>query len=569
MTRRMDMRKKIIIVGGVAGGASAAARLRRLDEECEIILLEKGPYVSFANCGLPYYIGGVIEDRDQLFVQTAERMMQRFAMDIRVRHEVLQVLPEKKSVVIFDHQNQVQYEETYDSLVLSPGSKPLQPAIKGLTESQNIFTVWTVPDVDQIKAYLDKYKSQHAVVIGGGFIGLEMAENFHHLGLKVTIIEMAEQVMAPLDYEMAMLVHHHLLSKDVQLYLNNAVQFFEPIQNKNKTKIHLQSGSVLEGDIIVLCIGVKPNTDFLKESGIDLNVRGGIKVNKHMETSVPDIYAVGDAVEVTDFITKMPAMIPLAGPANKQGRIVANQIMGRTEAYEGTQGTSIVKVFNQTVATTGANEKTLKQYQIPYSISLTESNSHANYYPGATPMIMKLLFSPKDGKILGAQIVGEDGVDKRIDVIATALRWGATVEDLEQLELAYAPPYGAAKDPVNMAGDVANNIYKGDVIPAFYHEIQDLDPVKTLILDIREKDERNLGYIIGSLHIPLGQLRQKINQLPRNKEIIIYCRSGARSYLACLILMQNEFENVRNLLGGYEFYQVINKTKKELRGTIH
>lgn len=569
MTRRMDMRKKIIIVGGVAGGASAAARLRRLDEECEIILLEKGPYVSFANCGLPYYIGGVIEDRDQLFVQTAERMMQRFAMDIRVRHEVLQVLPEKKSVVIFDHQNQVQYEETYDSLVLSPGSKPLQPAIKGLTESQNIFTVWTVPDVDQIKAYLDKYKSQHAVVIGGGFIGLEMAENFHHLGLKVTIIEMAEQVMAPLDYEMAMLVHHHLLSKDVQLYLNNAVQFFEPIQNKNKTKIHLQSGSVLEGDIIVLCIGVKPNTDFLKESGIDLNVRGGIKVNKHMETSVPDIYAVGDAVEVTDFITKMPAMIPLAGPANKQGRIVANQIMGRTEAYEGTQGTSIVKVFNQTVATTGANEKTLKQYQIPYSISLTESNSHVNYYPGATPMIMKLLFSPKDGKILGAQIVGEDGVDKRIDVIATALRWGATVEDLEQLELAYAPPYGAAKDPVNMAGDVANNIYKGDVIPAFYHEIQDLDPVKTLILDIREKDERNLGYIIGSLHIPLGQLRQKINQLPRNKEIIIYCRSGARSYLACLILMQNEFENVRNLLGGYEFYQVINKTKKELRGTIH
>ena len=569
MTRRMDMRKKIIIVGGVAGGASAAARLRRLDEECEIILLEKGPYVSFANCGLPYYIGGVIEDRDQLFVQTAERMMQRFAMDIRVRHEVLQVLPEKKSVVIFDHQNQVQYEETYDSLVLSPGSKPLQPAIKGLTESQNIFTVWTVPDVDQIKAYLDKYKSQHAVVIGGGFIGLEMAENFHHLGLKVTIIEMAEQVMAPLDYEMAMLVHHHLLSKDVQLYLNNAVQFFEPIQNKNKTKIHLQSGSVLEGDIIVLCIGVKPNTDFLKESGIDLNVRGGIKVNKHMETSVPDIYAVGDAVEVTDFITKMPAMIPLAGPANKQGRIVANQIMGRTEAYEGTQGTSIVKVFNQTVATTGANEKTLKQYQIPYSISLTESNSHVNYYPGATPMIMKLLFSPKDGKILGAQIVGEDGVDKRIDVIATALRWGATVEDLEQLELAYAPPYGAAKDPVNMAGYVANNIYKGDVIPAFYHEIQDLDPVKTLILDIREKDERNLGYIIGSLHIPLGQLRQKINQLPRNKEIIIYCRSGARSYLACLILMQNEFENVRNLLGGYEFYQVINKTKKELRGTIH
>ncbi|NLL71442.1 MAG: FAD-dependent oxidoreductase [Epulopiscium sp.] len=555
------MRKKIVIVGGVAGGASAAARLRRLDENCEIILLEKGPYVSFANCGLPYYAGDIIDDREMLFVQTPEKMKKRFAIDIRTRHEVLKVIPEERKVLIKDHQTHEQYEEMYDYLLLSPGSKPIQPPISGLSEVKNIFTLWTVPDVDQIKEYIDRHNPKKAVVIGGGFIGLEMAENLHHLGLDITIVEMADQVMAPLDPEMAMLVHHHLFSKNINLHLNNGVRAFEFIDDQT-TQLHLQDGQNLTVDLIILCAGVKPNTSFLKDSGLLLNKRGGIIVNEFMETSIKNIYAVGDAVEITDFITKTPAMIPLAGPANKQGRIAANNIMGRMESYKGTQGTSIVKIFELSVATTGANEKTLKRLNIPYITSLIEANSHATYYPGATSMFIKLLFTPS-GKLLGAQIIGGEGVDKRIDVIATTLRQGATVADLEELELAYAPPYSSAKDPVNIAGYVANNIYKGDFKTASYDEIKSFNSKECLILDVREEQEREEGYIPNSLHIPLSILRENMEQLPKDKKIIIYCRSGSRSYLACRILSQNGFVNVKNLMGGYVFYKILSEGQKQ------
>ncbi len=554
------MATKILIVGGVAGGASAAARVRRLDENAEIILFEKGEYISYANCGLPYYIGGTISDREMLFVQTPEGMNQQFNIDVRTQNEVMKIDPHKKVVEVRDILHNKIYEESYDALILSPGSKPLQPSIPGI-KAPNIFTLWNVPDVDAIQSFIKQNKPSRAVVVGGGFIGLEMAENLYQLGMKVSIVEMADQVMAPMDYDMASLVHSHILSQGVHLYLKDGVKEF--IHTGASTSIKLQSGRSLEADIVLLSIGIKPNTDFIKDSGIDLNPRGGIVVNEFLQTSMPDVYAVGDAIEVKDFVNKSSTMIPLAGPANKQGRIVANNIMGRKQAYKGTQGTSIVKIFDLSVGMTGNNEKTLKNTGISYKHSITDSKSHAGYYPGALPMTIKLIYS-ETGAILGAQIVGYDGVDKRIDVIASALRFERSVFDLQELELAYAPPYSSAKDPVNMAGYVASNILQGDVHIAHWDEIAQKDAKQTLILDIREDIEREIDYIPNSVHIPLHALRDRMHELPKDKEIIVYCQIGQRAYTAYRILLQNGFTQIKNLSGGYKFYQTIRATQQNL-----
>lgn len=554
------MSKKVLIVGGVAGGASAAARLRRIDETLEIILFEKGEYISFANCGLPYYIGGSIEEREMLFVQTPEAMKERFNIDVRVRNEVISIDSHKRTVQVKNHITNTIYEENYDDLILSPGSKPLRPPIPGIN-GNNIFSLWTVPDVDAIHEYISKNKPKNAVVVGGGFIGLEMAENLYDRNINVSIVEAAEQVMGPMDYDMASLIHNHILSKNVHLYLGNGVKEF--VSEGKKTKVILQDGKSIDADLIILSIGVRPNTEFIKNSSLKLNERGGIKVNEYLETSEAHIYAVGDAIEVEDFVNKSITMIPLAGPANKQGRIAANNIVGKKEKYNGTQGTSIAKVFDLTVASTGNNEKTLKQKSIPYISSIIDSKSHAGYYPGALPMTIKLLYST-EGKILGSQIIGYDGVDKRIDVIATALRFEKTVFDLEELELAYAPPYSSAKDPVNMAGYVAANIIKKDMEIIHWDEIEKLDLDKSIILDIREDIERELGYIPNSIHIPLDNLRKRINELPKDKEIVVYCQVGLRGYIAYRMLTQKGFKQVRNLTGGYKFYDTIISTERNL-----
>lgn len=555
------MSKKVLIVGGVAGGASAAARLRRIDETLEIILFEKGEYISFANCGLPYYVGGTIEEREMLFVQTPEAMKNRFNIDVRVKNEVISINTDKKVVKVKNHNTNNIYEENYDDLILSPGSTPLRPAIPGIN-ANNLFTLWTVSDVDVIQDFISKNNPKNAVVVGGGFIGLEMAENLYDRGLKVSVVEAADQVMGPMDYDMASLIHNHILSKNVHLYLGNGVKEFIP--QGNSTKIVLKNGKTLDADLIILSIGVRPNTDFIKDSPIELNERGGIKVNEFLETSVPHIYAIGDAIEVKDFVNKSMTMIPLAGPANKQGRIVANNIAGKKEKYNGTQGTSIAKVFDLTVASTGNNEKALKHKGIPYMSSITDSKSHAGYYPGALPMTIKLIYSP-EGEILGTQIVGFEGVDKRIDVIATTLRFGKTVFDLEELELAYAPPYSSAKDPVNMAGYVASNVLNKDIEIIYWNEIDNLDLDQTVILDIREGIERELGYIPNSIHIPLNDLRSRMGELPKNKEIIVYCQVGLRGYIGYRMLSQNGFNKVRNLTGGYKFYDTILSTQRNLQ----
>lgn len=550
------MSNKILIIGGVAGGASTAARLRRNDEDAEIILFERGEYISFANCGLPYYIGGTIEQRDSLLVQTPEAMGARFNIDIRVQNEVISIDRENKKVTIKDLKDNKDYEESYDKLVLSPGSTPLVPPIPGI-DGDNIFTLWTIPDTDKIKSYIDTNKPKSAVVVGGGFIGIEMAENLHDLGINVTIVEMQNQVMTPVDFEIAQEIHKHIKSKNVNLILEDGVSKFEDSQGKKK--ITLQSGKTISTDMVMLSIGVRPNNELAKTANLELNDRGGFVVNEYLQTNDENIYALGDAIEVVDFIDGSKTMIPLAGPANKQGRIVANNLCGKKEKYNGTQGTSIAKVFDLTVASTGNNEKTLNrkglEYKKDYQISITHSKSNAGYYPGAIPMTIKTLFD-NNGKVLGAQIVGYNGVDKRIDVLATALRAGMTVYDLKELELAYAPPFSSAKDPVNMVGFVGENILEGVVKPFNYTEFEKIDD-SYIILDIREKEELDLGYIEGSVHIPLDDLRDRRNELDQSKNIVVYCAIGVRGYIASRILMQNGFENVYNLNGGYTTYSAI------------
>lgn len=549
------MKKKVLIVGGVAGGASTAARLRRMDEDAEIIMFERGKYISFANCGLPYYIGGTIKERKSLLLQTPEAMNARFNIDVRVENEVITIDKENKKVIVKDLTNGSTYEETYDVLVLSPGSTPIKPRINGI-DSPNIFSLWNIPDTDAIKSYIDNNDLKTATVIGGGFIGLEMAENLHDLGLKVSLAEMAPQVMTPIDFEMAQLIHAHLVSKGVNLYLNNGVKEF--INKGTVTDVVLQDGTTISSDIVIFSIGIRPNGELAKEAGLEVNDRGGIIVNENLLTSDENIYALGDAIEVKDFINNNKTMIPLAGPANKQGRIVANNIAGEKDKYKGTQGTSVAKVFDMTVASTGSNEKTLqrlgKEYNKDYKVALISPGSHAGYYPGAIPMTIKLIFD-LEGKILGAQAVGYDGVEKRIDVIATAIRFEGTVNDLTELELSYAPPYSSAKDPVNMVGFAAENIITNKMGVIRSNEIESVNKDNSIIVDVREPIEREFGYIDNSINIPVNSLRDNLNKLDKNKEIIIYCAVGLRGYIATRILNQNGFNKVRNLIGGYNFHK--------------
>ncbi|HYF83717.1 MAG TPA: FAD-dependent oxidoreductase [Clostridia bacterium] len=556
------MGKKVLIVGGVAGGASAAARLRRVDEKAEIIIFEKGQYISFANCGLPYYIGGAIRERKNLLVQTAQAMKARFNIDVRELSEVIKVDRQRKIVEVKTLRDGSTYEESYDVLVLSPGAAPVKPPIPGI-DSPNIYTLRDIPDTDSIKGFLDEKKPQSAVVVGGGFIGLEMAENLYAAGLRIDIVEALDQVMAPLDYEMAAIVHNHIRSKGCGLHLKDGVKAFEP--EADKTAVVLQSGKRISADMIILSIGVKPNNMLAKAAGLEMGITGGIRVNEYLQTSDPDIYALGDAIEVTDYVSGNPVLIPLAGPANKQGRIAANNIAGRKEAYKGTQGTAIAKVFDIAAASTGINEKTLKklgkEIEKDYITTTTHSASHAGYYPGGSTMAIKTIYTP-EGRVLGAQIVGFDGVDKRIDYIAIAVRHRMTVHDLQEFELAYAPPFSSAKDPVNMAGYVGSNILNGDVKAAYWDEAMNADMSNTFLLDAREPSEYEQGHIPNAVNIPLGQIRSRLSEIPRDKEIIVNCQVGLRSYIGVRMLMQNGFEKVKNLSGGYKSYRAVEDDMK-------
>lgn len=537
---------KVLIVGGVAGGAGAATRLRRMDEDAEIIMFERGEYISYANCGLPYYVGEVIQEREQLVVQSAEGMGRRFNIDIRTNSEVTKIDTAKKEVEIREKSGK-SYRESYDKLVLSPGAAPLRPPIPGI-DAKNIFTLRSIPDTYAITDYIDKNKPQRAVVIGGGFIGLEMAENLVHRGLSVDVVERSPQVMAPIDQEMANIVHKYLTAKGIKLHLGTSVTGFA----EGGLSVQMDNGQELAADLVILAIGVRPETTLAKEAGLDLGHRGGIKVNQHLQTSNPDIYAVGDAIEVMDLVSGEPTLIPLAGPANKQGRIAANHICGINDTYKATQGTAIVKLFDMTVTSTGNNERQLRQLGIKYQKSYTHSASHAGYYPGATPMTIKLLFAPQDGRILGAQIVGYQGVDKRIDVLATAMRAGMTVFELEELELAYAPPFSSAKDPVNMAGYVAANILNGHHPVIHWDEMEQLDQAEYVLLDVRTDIERRFSSLPNSIHITLDALRDNLD-LPRDKEIIVLCEVGLRGYFAARLLLQHGYK-VRNLSGGLRTY---------------
>lgn len=550
-----------LIIGGVAGGATVAARLRRMDEKANIILFERGKYVSYANCGLPYYIGDTINNREKLFVQTAKGFTDRFRIDIRTEQEVTAIRPDKKEVEIKNLSTGETYTETYDKLVLSPGAEPLRPGIEGIG-SKKIFTLRNVPDTDTIKNYVNTENPKRAIVMGGGFIGLEMAENLYDLGIQVDVVEMANQVMAPLDFSMAAIVHRQLTDKGVGLHLEDGVSRFE--EKDGGVTVHLRSGKQIATDMVLLSIGVRPETKLAKDAGLAIGERGGIAVNDYMQTSDADIYALGDAVEVRHLVTGQPALIPLAGPANKQGRIVADNIVfGNKKKYPGSIGTSIAKVFDLTVAAAGANAKLLQQNNIPYISSYTHGASHAGYYPGAVPLSIKILFAPENGKLLGAQIVGFNGVDKRIEMLAQVIQRGGTVHDLAELEHAYAPPYSSAKDPVNMAGFVAENILNKKSRIIQWRELAEL-PADTIRIDVRTHDEYKLGTIPGFINIPVDELREHLDELPKEKPIVVTCAVGLRGYLAYRILVQNGFKHVRNLSGGYKTWSVATAPIKEI-----
>ena len=550
-----------LIIGGVAGGATVAARLRRMDEKANIILFERGKYVSYANCGLPYYIGDTINNREKLFVQTAKGFTDRFRIDIRTEQEVTAIRPDKKEVEIKNLSTGETYTETYDKLVLSPGAEPLRPGIEGIG-SKKIFTLRNVPDTDTIKNYVNTENPKRAIVVGGGFIGLEMAENLHDLGIQVDVVEMANQVMAPLDFSMAAIVHRQLTDKGVGLHLEDGVSRFE--EKDGGVTVHLRSGKQIATDMVLLSIGVRPETKLAKDAGLAIGERGGIAVNDYMQTSDADIYALGDAVEVRHLVTGQPALIPLAGPANKQGRIVADNIVfGNKKKYPGSIGTSIAKVFDLTVAAAGANAKLLQRNNIPYISSYTHGASHAGYYPGAVPLSIKILFAPENGKLLGAQIVGFNGVDKRIEMLAQVIQRGGTVHDLAELEHAYAPPYSSAKDPVNMAGFIAENILNKKSRIILWRELAEL-PADTIRIDVRTHDEYKLGTIPGFINIPVDELREHLDELPKEKPIVVTCAVGLRGYLAYRILVQNGFKHVRNLSGGYKTWSVATAPIKEI-----
>jgi len=552
------MSKKILIIGGVAGGASTAARLRRLDESSQIIMFERGSYISYANCGLPYHIGNVIKERESLLLQTPEAMSEKYNIDVRIDSEVIKINRESKEIEVKKTKTGEIYTESYDVLVISTGSAPLKPPIEGIN-SPGIFTLWTVPDTDEIKKFIDEKKPENAVVIGGGFIGLEVAENLHHAGIAVTVAEAMDQVMAPFDYEMAQIVQSNMVLNGVNLILGDGVSKFE--NDGSKVKITLASGKKLSADMVLLSIGVRPNSILAKEAGLEMNPRGGIVTDKYLKTSDPYIYALGDVIEVDEFVNKGKAMIALAGPANKQGRICANNIYGADEEYKGTMGTSVAKVFDLTAASTGANEKTLNRMGLTagkdYNTATISQKSHAGYYPGASELILKLIFSADGKKIYGAQIVGEDGADKRIDTIATAMRLGGSIYDLKELELAYAPPYSSAKDPVNMLGFVAENIIQSKVKFSKWNDVNPLEPGSYTILDVREDMERMVFEIPGSVNIPLGQLRNRLSELDKNNRTIVFCAVGVRSYNAARILEENGFEDVVVYPAGTGFYKSV------------
>lgn len=557
---------KIVIIGGVAGGASAAARARRLSEDAEIIMFERGPFVSFANCGLPYHIGGDIQERSKLLLQTPESFLARFNVDVRVMNEVVSINRQDKTVTVNNLLDGSEYQESYDFLLLSPGAGPVVPPIPGI-DNPLTHSLRNIPDMDRIIKTIETNKVEHATVVGGGFIGLEMMEAFHQLGIKTTLVEMADQVMTPVDREMAGFAHAEIREKGIDLKLGVALESVKFVPNEHvasfdsgesekhqhlegELELTLNNGERLTTDILIMAIGVRPETKLAKEASLEIGALGGIYINEYMQTSDPSIYAVGDAVEEKDFVTGEQTLVPLAGPANRQGRMAADNMLGRQETYQGTQGTAICKIFDLAVASTGKNEKQLKRENIAYEKVYVHTASHASYYPGAETVSFKMLFDPVTGKILGAQAVGKDGVDKRIDVMAVAQRAGMTVEQLQHLELTYAPPYGSAKDVINQAAFVANNIIKGDATAIHYDEMDSLTEDQ-LLLDVRNPGElESVGYLEGAINIPVDQLRRRMHELPKDKEIVIYCQVGLRGNVAYRQLVNNGYK-ARNLIGGY------------------
>lgn len=547
---------KIIIVGGVAGGASAAARARRLSETAEIIMFERGPFISFANCGLPYHIGGDIKDRNKLLLQTPESFLARFNVDVRTMSEVVSIDRKNKTVTINTLIDNTQYTESYDFLLLSPGANPIIPPIVGINNPLT-YSLRNITDMDRIIQAIEINKVNHATVVGGGFIGLEMMEAFHQRGIKTTLLERSDQVMMPVDREMAGFAHAEIRDKGIDLRLNTAltdVQFTPDTKTNDRLTLSLSNGDSLQTDILIMAIGVSPETQLAKDAGLEIGLIGGIKTNAQMQTSDPAIFAVGDAIEETDFVTQQQTVVPLAGPANRQGRIAANNMLGRHDSYQGTQGTSICKVFDLAIAATGKNEKQLKRDGINFEKVYVHTASHASYYPGAETVSFKMLFDPITGKILGAQAVGKDGIDKRIDIMSVAQRAGMTVDQLQHIELTYAPPFGSAKDVINQAAFVANNIINGDATPIHFDEIDNLTE-NQILLDVRNPGELSTqGYIGNAINIPVDELRHRMHELPKDKEIVIYCQVGLRGNVAYRQLVNNGFK-ARNLIGGYRTYQ--------------
>ena len=542
---------KHLIIGGVAGGATAAARIRRIDESAEIVLLERGKHISYANCGLPYYIGGTIEDRERLFLQTPQSFKNRFNVDVRVENEAIAIDPAKKTVTVRGADGN-EYTENYDNLLLSPGAHPVKPPLQGV-DLEGIFTLRDVSDTDRIKNYITSRNLKRAVIVGAGFIGLEMAENLHHIGAEIIVVELAKQVMSPIDFSMAAHVHQHLLQKGVALYLERSINSFS--RKGEQIEVHFKDGEVVTTDMVILSIGVRPETSLAEAAGIKIGETGGIWVNEYLETSKKNIYAVGDAIEFPHPLTGKPWLNYLANPANRQGRVVAdNMVFGNKTKYEGAIGTCIAKVFDMTVASTGLPGKKLKQMEIAYGASWTHSGSHAGYYPNSTPLSLKITFDPATGKLYGGQCVGYSGVDKRIDQIALLIKNGGTVYDLIKIEHSYAPPFSSAKDPIAIAGYVASNIISGAMPILTWREIQDVHLDDAVIVDVRTRDEHAMGAIPASINIPVDELRNRLDELPKNKEIIIYCAIGLRGYLATKILTQNGFTRVKNLSGGYKTY---------------
>ena len=542
---------KIIIIGGVAGGATTAARIRRVDETAEIILLEKGKHISYANCGLPYYIGGVIEEREKLFVQTPEAFSTRFRVDVRTENEVIFIDRKKKTVTVRQSSEDT-YEESYDKLLISTGASPVRPPLPGI-DLPGIFTLRNVTDTDRIKEYINSHSPRKAVVVGAGFIGLEMAENLHAQGAKVSIVEMGNQVMAPIDFSMASLVHQHLMDKGVNLYLEQAVASFE--REGKGLKVTFKNGQSISADIVILSIGVRPETSLARAAELTIGPAGGIAVNDYLQTSDEAIYAIGDAIEYRHPITGKPWLNYLAGPANRQGRIVADNILGAKIPYEGSIGTSIAKVFDMTVASTGLPGKRLRLEGIDYMSSTIHPASHAGYYPDAMPMSIKITFDKQTGRLYGGQIVGYDGVDKRIDELALVIKHQGTVYDLMKVEQAYAPPFSSAKDPVAIAGYVAEDMITGKTNPVYWRELRDIEMENKFLLDVRTQDEFALGSLPGAVNIPLDELRDRMSELPKDRMIYTFCAVGLRGYLAYRILTQHGFDKVRNLSGGLKTYR--------------